>query len=70
MGIYLSDHDRDCLTNLRFADDVMLFATSKEQIRKMLCELKKVTEKVQDPPRQDEDSQQPEHHQLRHKKAS
>ena len=27
MGIYLSDHDRDCLTNLRFADDVMLFAT-------------------------------------------
>ena len=30
MGIYLSDHDHDCLTNLRFADDVMLFATSKE----------------------------------------
>ena len=29
MGIYLSDHDRDSLTNLRFADDVMLFATSK-----------------------------------------
>ena len=31
MGIYLSDHDHDCLTNLRFADDVILFATSKEQ---------------------------------------
>ena len=46
MGIYLSDHDHDCLTNLRFADGVMLFATSKEQIRKMLCEFKKVTEKV------------------------
>ena len=46
MGIYLSDHDHDCLTNLRFADDVMLFATSKEQIRKMLCEFKKATEKV------------------------
>ena len=46
MAIYLSDHDHDCLTNLRFADDVMLFATSKEQIRKMLCEFKKVTEKV------------------------
>ena len=46
MGIYLSDHDHDCLTNLRFADDVMLFATSKEQIQKMLCELKTVTEKV------------------------
>ena len=46
MGIYLSDQERDCLTNLRFADDVMLFATSKEQLRKMLCEFKKVTEKV------------------------
>ena len=46
MGIYLSDHDRDCLTNLRFADDVMQFATSKDQIRKMMCEVKKATEKV------------------------
>ena len=42
MGIYLSDHDHDCLTNLRFAGDVLLFATSKEQIRKMLCEFKKI----------------------------
>ena len=46
MGIYLSDHDRDCLTNLRLSDDVMLFATSKEQIRKMMCDFKKATEKV------------------------
>ena len=46
MGIYLSDQDRDCLTNLRFADDVMLFATSKEQIQKMMNEFKKATEKV------------------------
>ena len=46
MGIYLSDHDHDCLTNLRFAHDVMLFATSKEQIRDMMCEFKKATEKV------------------------
>ena len=46
MGIYLSDHDRDCLTNLRFAYDVMLFATSKEQIRNMMYEFKKATEKV------------------------
>ena len=46
MGMYLSDHDRDCLTNLRFADDVMLFATSKEQIRSMMCEFKDATEKV------------------------
>ena len=46
MGIYLSDQERDCLTNLRFADDVMLFATSKEQIRNMMCEFKEATEKV------------------------
>ena len=46
MGTNLSDHDRDCFTNLRFADDVMLFATSKEQIRKMMCDFKKATEKV------------------------
>ena len=45
-GIYLSDQERDCLTNLRFADDVMLFATSKEQIRNMMCEFKNATEKV------------------------
>ena len=46
MGIYLSDQERDCLTNLRFADDVMLFATSKHQIRNMMCEFKEATEKV------------------------
>ena len=46
MSKHLSDHDHDCLTNLRFADDVMLFATSKEQIRNMMCEFKKATEKV------------------------
>ena len=46
MGIYLSDHDRDCLTNRRFADDVLLFATSKEQLQKMMCDFKKSTEKV------------------------
>ena len=46
MGIYLSDQERDCLTNLRFADDVMLFATSKEQMRNMMYEFKKATEKV------------------------
>ena len=45
MGIYLSDYDHDCLTNLRFAGDVLLFATSK-QLQKMLCESKKSTGKV------------------------
>ena len=37
MGIYLRNHDHDCLTNLRFADDGLLFATSSEQLQKMLC---------------------------------
>ena len=46
MGIYLSDQERDCLTNLRFADDVMLFATFKGQIQNMMCEFKEATEKV------------------------
>ena len=46
MGTYLSDQDQDCLTNLRFADDVMLFATSKEQLRNMMYEFKKATKKV------------------------
>ena len=46
MGIFLSDHDHDCLTNLRFADDVLLFVTSKDQLQKMLYEFKESTEKV------------------------
>ena len=46
MGNYLSDNEHDCLTNLRFADDVLLLASSKEQFRKMLYEFKKSTEKV------------------------
>ena len=45
MGIYLSDNDHDCLTNMRFADDVLLFASSKEQLQKMLCEFKRSTQK-------------------------
>ena len=47
MGIYLSDHDHGCLTNLRFADDVLLFATSKEQLQKLCCATsRKVLKKV------------------------
>ena len=46
MGIYLSDNDHDCLTNMRFADDVLLFASSTKQLQKMLCEFKRSTEKV------------------------
>ena len=68
MGIYLSDQERDCLTNLRFADDVMLFATSKERIRNMMYEFKKATEKVG--LRRRENSQQPEQHEFGHKKIN
>ena len=46
MGIHLRYQDHDCLTNLRFADDVLLFATSKEQLQKMLYEFKRSTEKA------------------------
>ena len=69
MGIYLSDNDHDCLTNMRFADDVLLFASSKEQLQKMLCEFKRSTEKsgTQDPSRKDENSQQPK---LEHQKRN
>ena len=46
LGIYLSDNDHHCLTNLRFTDDVLLLASSKEQLPKMLCEFKKCSENV------------------------
>ena len=46
MGICLGDCDLDCLTNLRFADDVLLVATTKGQLQKMLCDFKHSTEKV------------------------
>ena len=45
-GIKLSDATEDCLTNLRFADDVLLFSTSLEKLREMLCEFKTSTEAV------------------------
>ena len=45
-GIRLSDKKEDCLTNLRFADDVLLFSTSLEKLREMLCEFKTSTEAV------------------------
>ena len=43
MGIRLGDAE---FTNLRFADDVLLFATALEQLQKMLCDFKRSTEKV------------------------
>ena len=36
----------DCLTNLRFADDVLLFSTSLGKLREMLCDVKTSTEAV------------------------
>ena len=70
MGIYLSNHDRDCLTNLRFADDVMFCSQHpKDRFGNMMCEFKESNRKsgTHDSPKQDEDSQQPEHRQLEHK---
>ena len=52
LAIYLSDQERDCLTNLRFADDVMLFETSKEQLRNMMYEFKKKPRKWDSGPTQ------------------
>ena len=45
-GIWLSDKIEDCLTNLRFADDVLFFSTILERLRQMLCEFKTRTEAV------------------------
>ena len=45
-GIRLSDATEDCLTNLRFADDVLLFSTSLDKLREMLCDFKMSTEAV------------------------
>ena len=39
MEIYLSDNDHDCLTNLRFADDVLLFASSKRTAPKRVVRI-------------------------------
>ena len=45
-GIMLSDAAENCLTNLRFADDVLFFSTSLNKLRDMLCEFKISTEAV------------------------
>ena len=54
-GIRLSDKKEDCLTNLRIADDVLLFSTSLEKFKEMLFEFK--TSGSGNPPRQDKDTQ-------------
>ena len=45
-GIGLSDKKDDCLTNLRFADDVLLLSTSLNKLEDMLCDFKRSTESV------------------------
>ena len=46
IGICVRDSESDRLTNLRFADDVLLFSTSLKQLRKMMCDLKQSAERV------------------------
>ena len=46
MVVRLGDHESDCLTNLRFADDVLLFSISMVQLQKLTCDWKQSTESV------------------------
>ena len=46
MGIRLGVLQSDCLSNLRFADDVLQFSISLEQLRNMMCDFKRSTENV------------------------
>ena len=70
MGIYLSEQERDCLTNLRFADDVIAVRNLQRTAAEHDVRIQRSNRESgsQDSPRQDESSQQPEQHELRHKK--
>ena len=46
MGIFSGDSGSDCLRNLRFADDVLLFSTSQVLCQKMMCDFKQSIERV------------------------
>ena len=41
MSISLGVLQSDCFSNQRFADDVLLFSTSLEELRNMMCDQKK-----------------------------
>ena len=41
-GVKLGDDKKYCISNLQFADDVMLIANSLKQLRKMMTELRKM----------------------------
>ena len=44
LDIRQSDEKRDCISNLCFADDVLMMATSLEQFKRMMTDFKKSTE--------------------------
>ena len=46
MALRLGGYGSDCLTNLRFADDVLLFSTSLVQLQKNMCDFKQSTQSV------------------------
>ena len=60
MGVRLGDHESDCLTNLRFADEVLLFSTSLVQLQKIdvLLQAEYWKCRIENPTRQDENSEQ------------
>ena len=45
-GIPSSEQKKDCLTNLRFANNVLLFSTSLSKLKDMLSDFKRSTESV------------------------
>ena len=66
MGIRLGDHESDCLTNLRFTDDVLYFAGAapENDVRLQGANCKCM---IENPPRQDESSEQPQYEQKKRK---
>ena len=46
MGFKLGDEQRDCISNLRFADDVPLPSSSLGHLKKVMSDFKRSTEKI------------------------
>ena len=45
-GITLGDEQRHCISNLRLAGDVLLLSTSLDQLKKMMTDFKRSTDKL------------------------
>ena len=45
-GITLGDDQRHCISNLRLAGDVLLLSNSLDQLKKMMTDFKRSTEKL------------------------